>query len=76
MSYSISSQFNVFNCIVVFYKSGESDKLVQFERFEYVGVTCYIPQRLQLHSVSNCVNEYVCVVFCFRSLRQFTSKLS
>lgn len=33
MSYCISSQFNVFNTTVVFYKSVEPDKLVQFERF-------------------------------------------
>lgn len=40
LSYSISSQFNVFNCTVVFYESVESDKLVQVKRFEYAGVTC------------------------------------
>lgn len=33
MSYCISSQFSVFNTTVVFCKSVEPDKLVQFERF-------------------------------------------
>lgn len=69
MSYCISSQFNVFNTTVVFYKSVEPEKLVQFERF-----LCMQDSNLFCSSKAlgtQCLYLYLWICVCCVLLQEF-----